>query len=89
MAVAGTILRQSPFAWPKSFAVRRGLRPRVASRNKWRRLELLQANKDFQRRYRDAYRRRCAGDQAVLFPLGTYKLRVQGLVRCEPVGARE
>ena len=83
------ILRQSPFSCPKSFAVRRGLRPRVASKNKWRRIELLQANKDFQRRYREAYRQRRAGDQAVVFPLGTYKLRVHGLVCCESAPARE
>jgi len=76
------ILRQSPFSSPKTCAERRGLRPRVASRDKWRRIERLRANKVFQRRYREAYDRRRAGETDVVFPYGTYKLRVQGLVRC-------
>ncbi len=83
------IRRQSPFAFPKSFAEHRGLRPRVASRNKWRRIEMLQANMHFQQRYREAYNQRRAGDVGVMFPHGTYKLRVQGLVSCEPPVARE
>ena len=76
------ILRQSPFSCPKTCAVRRGLRPRVASTNKWRRIERLRANRLFQSRYREAYNRRRAGETDVVFPYGTYKLRVQGLVRC-------
>ena len=76
------ILRQSPFSCPKTCAERRGLRPRVASRDKWRRIERLRANKVFQRRYREAYNSRKAGEVDVVFPYGTYKLRVQGLVRC-------
>ncbi len=83
------ILRQSSFASPRSIAERRGLRPRVASRNKWRRIEMLQANKHFQQRYREAYLSHRAGNAGALFPTGTYKLRVQGLVRCEPLPARE
>ncbi|MEZ4226562.1 MAG: hypothetical protein R3B13_36785 [Polyangiaceae bacterium] len=78
------IRRQSPFACPKTCADRRVLRPRVASKNKWRRIELLTRNKWFLQRYREAYARRRAGESDVLFPHGSYKLRVQGLVRCEP-----
>ncbi|MEZ4225058.1 MAG: hypothetical protein R3B13_29160 [Polyangiaceae bacterium] len=78
------IRRQSPFSSPKTREDRRGLRPRVASKNKWRRIELLMQNKTFHQRYREAYARRRAGDPDVEFPFGTYKLRVQGLVRCEP-----
>ncbi|HMR73737.1 MAG TPA: hypothetical protein PKD61_01455, partial [Polyangiaceae bacterium] len=55
-----------------------------ATKNKWRRIELLQLNRYFQRRYREAYARRSSGDTEVVFPHGSYKLRVQGLVRCEP-----
>jgi len=76
------ILRQSPFSCPKTCVDRRGLRPRVASRDKWRRIERLRANKAFQRSYREAYNRRRAGETDVVFPYGTYKLHVQGLVRC-------
>ncbi len=78
-----TILNRSAFSCPKSSAQRRGLRPRVASKNQWRRVELLQANRRFQQRYRAAYTLRREGDHDVLFPQGTYRLRLQGLVRCE------
>ncbi len=78
------ILRQSPFSCPKTCVDRRALRPRVASRNKWRRIELILRNKRFHERYRAAYARHCAGEPSVLFPHGSYKLHVQGLVRCEP-----
>ena len=78
------VRRQSPFSHPKTTSDRRRLRPRVASKNKWRRIEMLQRNRHFQDCYRRAYTRRAAGDVDVLFPYGSYKLRLQGLVRCEP-----
>ena len=78
------ILRQSPYACPRSYTRRRGLRPRVASRNQWLRIEQLQRNKCFQQGYRRAYERRRAGKRPVLFPFGTYSLARQGLVRCKP-----
>ena len=83
------ILRQSPFSCPTSYAKRRRMQPRVATRNKWRRIELLQRSKRFQHRYREAYVRRCAGDLDVLFPYGSYQLVVRGLVRCAPGPALE
>ncbi len=63
----------------------------MATRNKWRRIELLQQSKRFQLRYRAAYERRCAGDLDVMFPYayGTYRLVRQGLVRCESPPALE
>lgn len=81
------ILRQSPFSSPRTQAQRRGLRPQVASKDRWRRMELLNADKQFQRRYREAFARRRAGEVDVEFPYGTYQLRVLGLVRCEPAAA--
>ena len=80
------ILRQSPYSCPKSCSPRRRLRPRVASPNKWRRIELLQADQGFNRRYRQCLEARRAGasELAVVFPRGTYKLRLLGFVRCEP-----
>jgi len=83
------ILRQSPYSCPKSFARRRGLRPRVATRNKWLRIEQLHRNENFQERYRRAYERVRAGKRAVRFPFGSYLFAKQGLVRCEPTPARE
>ncbi len=83
------ILRQSPYSWPKTCTNRRELRPRVASKNKWRRIELLKADKKFQLRYREAFERRRAGEVDVEFPYGTYQLKTLGLVRCETALALE
>ena len=77
------ILRQSPFSCPVTATQRRGLRPRVASRNKWRRVELLRANRSFLCSYRSAYERRRSGSVDVEFPYGTYQLRKLNLVRCQ------
>lgn len=79
------VLRQSPYSCPKSCSPRRRLRPRVASRYKWRCIELLQADKRCIRRYKDCLeaRRGGASELDVVFPLGTYKLRRLGLARCE------
>lgn len=76
------ILRQSPYSCPNSCTQRRGLRPRVATKSKWRRIELLQANKAFANSYREAFERRRLGEHDVVFPSGSYKLRELGLVRC-------
>jgi putative transposase len=77
------ILRQSPFSCPRTATERRGLRPRVATRNKWRRIELLKANKSFLSSYRRAYERRLAGSVDVEFPYGTYQLRKLQAVCCQ------
>lgn len=76
------ILRQSPFSCPRTSTERRGLRPRVASRNKWRRIELLKTNRNFLRSYRTAYERRRSYGVEVEFPYGTYQLRKLKLVCC-------
>jgi len=78
------VLRQSPFGIPKRREPRRGLRPRVACRNKWKRIEVLARNAEFLRRYRKAYRAFRSGRQGVTFPAGTYQLSVFGPVRTEP-----
>jgi putative transposase len=78
------VLRQSAFSQPKTIAKRRGMVPRVATRNKWARIERLRRNERFQRRYRAAFDRRRSGDVEVAFPFGTYQLLVLGLVLCEP-----
>jgi hypothetical protein len=73
---------QSPFSSPTTFTKRRGLSPRIATRNKWLRVEAAQRNKQFATQYRDALSRFRSGED-VLFPAGTYLLRVRGLVSCE------
>lgn len=55
---------------------RRMLNPRVAARDKWKRIETLQRLRGFLERYRAAWRARRAGDFAALFPPGTYLLRI-------------
>jgi hypothetical protein len=69
------IKRQSAFDSPKSHAPRRELNPRVAARNKWRRIEALRRNKQWLAAYRDAMRRYNAGDRDAPFPFGTYKMQ--------------
>lgn len=68
------VLRQAWWHRPTSFAPRRNLRPRVAARSKWARIEALQRNRAFLVDYaaaRDAWR--CGS--SVMFPWGTYWLR--------------
>lgn len=68
------VLRQSWRDSPTTHEPRRGLRPRVAARSKWARIEALQRSKEFGIRYREARRLWLAG-QPVVFPAGTYWLR--------------
>lgn len=68
------ILRQSWRDSPNSREPRRGLRPTVAARNLWARLEALQRDRDFIAAYREARKAWVAGTP-VLFPYGTYWLR--------------
>jgi REP element-mobilizing transposase RayT len=76
------VLAQDPFARPASAEPRRTLKPNVAARNKWRRIEALLRLAEF----RDAYRRALsawrAGARDVLFPAGTWLMRIQHRVCC-------
>lgn len=68
------ILRQPPSDRPSSHEPRRKLSPRVASRNKWARIEALRRNKTFIEAYVNARILWQAGLDTV-FPIGTYWLR--------------
>jgi REP element-mobilizing transposase RayT len=68
------VLRQSWRESPTSREPRRGLRPRVAARDKWQRIATLQRNKEWAAEYRAAYLKLRAGIP-VEFPYGTYKLK--------------
>ena len=61
------LLRQSPFATPRRGEPRRGLRPRLACRNKRLRAERLRRSAEFQRRYRKAYAEYRAGNRDVVW----------------------
>ena len=76
------VLKQSPFSRPGGAAPRRGLNPRVAARDKGRRIQSLQRLKRFVCDYREAWRRFSRGERSVLFPFGTYGMRVHLQVMC-------
>jgi REP element-mobilizing transposase RayT len=80
------VLQQKPMARPASVEPRRDLNPRVAARNTWKRIETLARMAEFVRSYRSALAARRAGNTAVVFPAGTYLLRVAHGVPCEAFG---
>jgi REP element-mobilizing transposase RayT len=73
---------QRPTARPRGLEPRRNLRPRVGARDKWKRIEVLSRLVEFLRGYRDAWHARRAGHADVVFPAGTYLLRVLHDVPC-------
>jgi len=78
------VLRQRPTSRAVSAEPRRLLKPRVAARDRWKRIEALSRLKDFLRAYRDARESMRRGVRDVLFPAGTYWLRVAHGVRASP-----
>ncbi len=76
------VLRLSPFSRPRGTERRGGLNPRVATRDKWRRIHALQRLKHFLGAYRAAWKAFCGGKRSVVFPLGTYAMRVRFGVCC-------
>ncbi len=76
------ILEQSRHDRPLTPEARGRISPKVACRNKWRRIERLQANKRWLDGYRAARAAWCAGDRDVEFPAGTYQMRIYHSVRC-------
>lgn len=80
------VLAQNPFARPAPGEPRRRLSPRVAARDKWKRIEALSRLLGFLRAYRAAWAAMRSGLRDVIFPAGTYLLRVQHGVRCAAPG---
>lgn len=76
------VLAQKPTSRPAPGEPRRGLNPRVAGRDKWKRIEALGRLVAFLRSYRNAWSARRAGEGGVVFPPGTYLLRVLHDVPC-------
>ncbi len=77
------VLEQSPWGRPTGAEPRRGLAPRVAARDKWKRVAVLQRLKAFLNTYREALRQFVGGHRTVTFPFGTYAMRVRFGVTCE------
>jgi putative transposase len=84
---AGTrrILAQRPAARPKPGEPRRALNPRVACRDRWKRIETLTRLADFLREYRRAWNAWRTGAPRLLFPAGTYLARITHGVECASV----
>jgi REP element-mobilizing transposase RayT len=80
------VLAQKPMARPRPGEPRRELNPRIAGRDKWKRIEALGRLVDFLRAYRLAWRARRSGAAHVTFPYGTYLLRVLHDVPCDGTG---
>ncbi len=76
------VLAQSPFARPPVGEPRFELKPRIAARDKWKRIEGIYRLKTFLREYRQAWVERRSGAVNVRFPAGTYLLRVLHGVQC-------
>ena len=77
---------QNPRARPAEGEERRKLKPRVAARDKWKRIEALARLVTFLAEYREAWRGWRAGARQTLFPPGTYGLRVAHGVSCRAAG---
>jgi len=79
------VMAQSPFESPRRGTPRRGMKPRVAGRNRWRRIEVIQRNRRWLEAYRRALQRVRDGFRETLFPAGTYELARLNLVDCHPL----
>jgi len=79
---AAKVLAQKPRSAPAPGEPRFGLNPRIAARDKWKRIEAISRLKSFLAAYRAAWRERRAGARDALFPAGTYLLRRMHGVQC-------
>jgi REP-associated tyrosine transposase len=76
------ILKQRHTERPMARETRHGLNPRIAAGDKWRRIEALQRLVSFLEGHREALVRFCLGERDVVFPNGTYLMRVRFGVAC-------
>lgn len=79
---ASAVKRQDPFDSPMTREPRRGFSPRVATRNRWLREEVAARCRAFARAYREALEQWRRDLRTVLFPVGTYLMRVHHQARC-------
>jgi len=78
------VLEQDPFATPMTREPRRKLSPRVAAADPAVRIDAISRMKQFVLDYRDAFLKWKRGIRDVLFPHGTYALRLHAAVPCAP-----
>ena len=80
------VLAQRHTDRPEGWEPRRNLKPRVAAVDKWKRVEALARVTEFVKAYREALERFRQGARDVIFPRGTYLLRITLGVRCAAAG---
>jgi len=80
------VMAQRPFARPATRGAHRGLKPRVASRDKWKRLEAILRLKHFLAEYRAAWCAFAKGARDTVFPEGTYWMSAAYGVTCRASG---
>jgi REP element-mobilizing transposase RayT len=80
------VLAQDPFARPATKEPFGKLNPRIACKDKWRRIQALQRLGTFVSEYRAALAQWRAGVRDVLFPAGTWLMRRQHGVCCAEFG---
>jgi len=80
------VMAQKPGARPASSEPHRQLNPRIAGRDKWKRIEAIGRLREFSRAYRTAWLAFARGLRNTLFPPGTYRMRVTYGVACAPGG---
>ena len=76
------IRAQSPFSSPKTREPRGRINPRIACRDKWKRIERIRQRQAFLSQYRHALALWREGNTDVVFPAGTYWMRHHANVRC-------
>jgi REP element-mobilizing transposase RayT len=76
------VLRQKVTDAPHTVAPRRGISPRIAAKDRWRRIEGIRRVDAFVKSYRVAWLQWKAGFRDVEFPAGTYAMRVHQGARC-------
>jgi putative transposase len=79
---ARRVMKQKHTDRPAPGEPRRALNPRIAARDKWKRIEALNRLVSFLESHRDALLRFCRGERDVVFPRGTYLMRVRFGVAC-------
>ena len=83
---ARKVLAQRPQARPASVEPRRGLNPRIACQDKWKRIEAIGRLAEFLAAYRVAWRAFRDGVHDTVFPHGTYWMRIAHGACCAAAG---
>jgi REP element-mobilizing transposase RayT len=78
------LLQQGRWSRPSSHEALGGISPRVACKEKQRRIERLRANKIWRAEYESSRDRFAAGERDVEFPFGTYQMKIRHNVNVAP-----